>query len=112
MVYIQSSLCILCIRSSFHRSLHISSMMHHPLHIITCHPHYILSSLHIHTSLQTSLCFILPYILSHPSEQHSLHPLHATAILYHPYVFSLHMVHDTLICPTCHPTHPPMPHRI
>src|SRR5437763_16991662 len=25
-----------------------------------------------------------------------------TAILYHSYVLSLHMVHDTLVCPTCH----------
>ena len=78
-----------------------SSMMHHPLHIVTCHPHYVLPSLHIHTSLQT---FLFPIYYLHPSAQHSLHPLHATAILYHSYVLSLHMVHDTLVCPTCHPT--------
>lgn len=100
MVYIQSSLRILCIRSSSHRpytSPNYNLNDAPSLRIITCHPHNVLSSLHfiptssftLNTHLPTYLSFLWHII---PTTQHnttSATSLHAIAMMHHSYVVIL-----------------------
>jgi len=100
MVYIQSSLRILCIRSSSHRpytSPNYNLDDAPSLRIITCHPHNVLSSLHfiptssftLNTHLPTYLSFLWHII---PTKQHnttSATSLHAIAMMHHSYVVIL-----------------------
>ena len=125
MGYIQSSLRILCIRSSSHRPY--TSPNHNlddapSLHIITCHLHNVLSSLHfiptssftLNTHLPTYLSFLWHII---PTTQHNIryipicHRYDASFLCGYPYTSSVTHYPTLLIIhhPSSSFNHPSIP---